>query len=105
MELVLSRTSNGLELELGFCKTSCVVSVSRRGQVTESKEGGQAILRGYFKPFEELKDCKNMVELDIRTNNIVSFGFLDEMKYWIIEKHMVDFKVQTKCNNNDKTNL
>jgi hypothetical protein len=85
MELVLSRTSNGLELELRFCKTSCVISISRRGQVTEFGKGGQAILRGYFKPLEKLNDCRNMVESDIRTNNIVSFGFLDEVKYCNIE--------------------
>jgi hypothetical protein len=62
MELLLSRTSNGLELELGFCKTSCVILASRQGQVTESREGGQVILKGYFKPLEELKDYENMVE-------------------------------------------
>jgi hypothetical protein len=45
----------------------------------KSGEGGQAILKGYLKPFEELKECKNMVESDIKTNNIVSFRFLDEM--------------------------
>jgi hypothetical protein len=41
---------------------------------------------------EELKDCGNMVESYIRTNDIVSFGFLDELKYWNIEKNMVDIK-------------
>jgi hypothetical protein len=91
MELVLSKNSNGLKLDLGFYKTSCVISISRGGQVTQFK-GGQAILRGYFKPLEELKNRKNMVESDIRTNDIVSFGFLDELKYWNIEKDMVDFK-------------
>jgi hypothetical protein len=55
MELVLSSTSDCLELEAGFYKTSCVVSVSRGGQVTKSGEGGQAALKGDFGPLEELK--------------------------------------------------
>jgi hypothetical protein len=37
------------------CKTSCVISVSRGGQVTESGEGGQAALKGNFGPLEKLK--------------------------------------------------
>jgi hypothetical protein len=37
-----------------------------------------------------------MVGSDTRTNGIVSFGFLDELKYWNIEKDMVDLKGQTK---------
>jgi putative lipase involved disintegration of autophagic bodies len=36
-----------------------------------------------------LKDYENMVESKTKTNNIVSFGFLDELKYWNIEKDMV----------------
>jgi hypothetical protein len=45
MELVLSRTFDGLKLESGFCRTSCVISVSRGGQVTKSGEGGQAVVK------------------------------------------------------------
>lgn len=45
---------------------------------------------------EELKDYRNMVESIIRTNDIVSFKFMDELKYWNIEKEMVDLKGQTK---------
>jgi hypothetical protein len=37
-----------------------------------------------------------MVESIIRTNDIVSFKFMDELKYWNIEKEMVDLKGQTK---------
>ncbi len=81
MELLLSRTSNGLELELGFCKTFCVILVSRRGQVIKFGEGGQIILKGYVKPLEELKNYENMVGSYIRTNDIVGFGILDELKY------------------------
>jgi hypothetical protein len=96
MELILSRTFDGLELESGFCKTFCVISVSKGRQVIESGKGGQTVLRGDFKPLENLKDCGNMVESDTRTNSIVSFGFLDELKSWNIEKDMMDFKGQTK---------
>jgi hypothetical protein len=39
-----------------------------------------------------LKDNKNMVEVDSKTNSIVNFGFLDELKYWNIEKDMVDLR-------------
>lgn len=52
MELVLSRTSDGLKLESGFCKTSCVISVSKGGQVTKVGEGGQVALKGDFEPLE-----------------------------------------------------
>jgi hypothetical protein len=96
MELILSRTFDGLEFELGFCKTCYVISVSKGRQVTKYGEGGQTIFRGDFKPLEKRKDCRNMVESYTRTNGIVNFGFLDELKYWNIEKDMVDLIGQTK---------
>ncbi len=96
MELVLSRTFNGLKLESGFCKTFCVILVSKGGKITKFGKGSQTTIRGDFKPLEKLKDCINMVESNTKINDIVSFGFLDELEYWIIEKNMVDFKGQTK---------
>jgi hypothetical protein len=39
-----------------------------------------------------LRDYENMVESNTRTNGIVSFGFLYELKYWNIEEDMVEIK-------------
>jgi hypothetical protein len=46
-----------------------------------------------------LNDCKNMVELDTRTNNILNFRFLDELIYWNIEEDMVDLGGHKKWQN------
>jgi hypothetical protein len=47
-----------------------------------------------FGSLEELYDLGNILELFKRQSGIVSFGFLDELKYWNIKRNDDKFRFE-----------